>query len=255
MRKVKEVLRAWFRPFRRPVDIEKSWVQTPARFKNMVKFLSWFDHTSSIQETRDRARSDWINRITAFAYYPRVPKGTCLEIGFGGGRLLVEAGKDFRQVLGVDIHTAFDKTREYLSLQGCHNATLLQRDELDTLEDSSVDFIFSFIVFQHFPSDAEVDFYLGQIQRLLSPTGCAHIFFRRNDASGIRTVDPKDFRKRHSSLFVEPALFRERVSRRFAILEYQDRMKKHAEQPDSPANESGQARVVFAHQGGPASQA
>ncbi len=249
MKKMKEILRSLFRPFRRPVDIEKSWVETPAKFEDMVKFLSWFDRTSSIQETTDRARSDWTNLITAFPYYPRVPKRTCLEIGFGGGRLLVEAGKDFQQAVGVDIHDSFDKARQYLGLQGCHNATLLHRDELDTLKDSSIDFIFSFIVFQHFKSDCEADFYLAQIKRLMSPEGCTHIFFRRNDSPGVKVVDPKDFRPRHSSLFIEPALFRERIGRDFTILEHQDRMKKHVDLPDSPTNESGQARVVFAHEG------
>lgn len=247
MKKMKAALRSLFRPLRRPLAIEKSWVETPATIEDMVKFLSWFDRTSSIEETRDRARSDWKNVITAFEYYPQVPRGDCLEIGFGGGRLLVEAGKDFRRALGVDIHTAFDKTRRYLSLQGCGNAVLLHRNELDKLDDSSIDFVFSFIVFQHFESESEVDFYLGQIKRLMRPQGCAHIFYRKNDSPGVKVVDPKDFRKRHSSLFVEPALFRDRVSRDFTILEYQDRMKKRVDQPESPANEAGQARVVFVH--------
>jgi ubiquinone/menaquinone biosynthesis C-methylase UbiE len=247
---VKKLLRRLFRPFRRPVDIEQSWIDNPAKFNDMVKFLSWFDRTSSIRETEERARSDWKNLITAFDYYARVPRRRCLEIGFGGGRLLVEASKDFEQAVGVDIHAAFDKTREYINMHGCENVVLLHKDELKTLEDSSVDFVFSFIVFQHFESECEVDFYLGQIKRLMSTVGCAHIFFRRNDSPGVKTVDPKDFRKRHSSLFFEPALFRERVGRDFAILEYQDRIKKRVELPDSPKNVAGQARVVLTHKSG-----
>ena len=242
---MKQALRALLRPFRKGVDIEQSWVETPGKFDDMVKFLSWFDKTSSIQETMDRARSDWKGLITAFAYYRQLSRRRCLEIGFGGGRLLVESSKDFEWAFGVDIHNAFDKAREYIGMTGRTNVTLLQNSELDTLENASVDFVFSFIVFQHFPSESEVDFYLGQIKRLLSPTGCAHIFFRKNESSGIKAVDPKDFRKRHSSLFYEPALFRGRVSQDFKILEHQDRMKKHIDQPESPENVSGQARVVF----------
>ncbi|MBM4025694.1 MAG: class I SAM-dependent methyltransferase [Planctomycetes bacterium] len=245
---MKKMLRLLLRPFRKPVDIEKSWIETPATLNDMVKFLSWFDRTSSIQETRDRARSDWQNLITAFAYYPQMPKGNCLEIGFGAGRLLVEASKDFQRAIGVDIHGAFDKTRAYIGLNGADNVVLLHRDDLNSLSDSSIDFLFSFIVFQHFESESEVDFYLSQIKRLMTPDGCAHIFFRKNDSPGVKVVPPKDFRKRHSSLFVEPALFRDRVGRDFTILEYQDRMKKHIDKPESSTNESGQARVVFVHQ-------
>ncbi|MBN1361477.1 MAG: class I SAM-dependent methyltransferase [Sedimentisphaerales bacterium] len=244
---MKRMLRALWRPFRKGLDVERSWMESPAKFRDMVKFLSWFDKTSSIQETMDRAESDWGKLITAFDDYRQVPRRRCLEIGFGGGRLLVESSKDFEHALGVDIHNAFDKTREYIALAGRTNVTLLHKDELDTLEDASIDFIFSFIVFQHFHAHSEVDFYLGQIKRLMSPAGCAHIFFRRNETSGIKVVDPKDFRQRHSSLFIEPALFRERVRRDFRVLEYQDEMKKHLDQPESPQNVSGQARVVFVH--------
>jgi SAM-dependent methyltransferase len=244
---MKKLLRRIFRPFRRPVDIEKSWIETPAKYNDMVKFLSWFDRTSSVQETIDRSRSDWKNLITAFEYYSCMPKRSCLEIGFGGGRLLVEASRDFEQAMGIDIHNAYDKSREYIALHGCNNVVLLHKNELNQVKDSSIDFIFSFIVFQHFESESEVDFYLGQIARLMSPEGCAHIFFRRNDSPGVRVVDPKDFKKRRSSLFVEPVLFRERVSLDFTILEHQDYIKKQVEGSENHEKVGGQARVVFVH--------
>ncbi len=237
------ILRSYLR---KPIDIKRSWVETPGRLGNMTKFLGWFDATASIDATRARAASDWARRITAFERYPAIPKRNCLEIGFGAGRLLVEASKEFQQAIGVDIHAAFDKTRDYIRLHQRTNITLLHRDELAAVSDASIDFIFSFIVFQHFDAYEEVDFYLGHIRRLLSPKGCAHIFFAKNTTPGIRVIDPRAFKERKCSLFLEPAFFREKLSKQFTVVEFQDFMKKHLDQPLSAANESEQARVVLA---------
>ena len=242
---IKQALHSIFTRFLKPVEIKRSWVETPSEFNDLTTFLNWFDRTESVQETQKRAQSDWTHKITAFAQYAQLPKERCLEIGFGGGRLLIEAGKDFQEVIGIDIHTAFDKTREYINLHHRTNITLLHRDDMASLKDSSIDFIYSFIVFQHFDTYEEVDFYLHHIQRLLSPMGCAHIFFAKNKAPGIRTTDPREFKKRKCSLFIDPSLFRNRVSQQFSIIDFQDSMKKHIDQPHSEKNESEQARVVF----------
>jgi SAM-dependent methyltransferase len=233
-----------FKYFRKPVEIKRSWIETPNAFSNLTDFLCWFDRTESVQETEKRSRSDWTHKITAFPQYPKLVKDTCLEIGFGGGRLLVEASKDFKQAIGVDIHTAFDKTRDYLRLNQRDNITLLHKDQLATLPDSSIDFIFSFIVFQHFDSYAEVEFYLAQIKRLLKPHGAAHLFFAKHSQPGVTLIDPREFKKRKCSLFIAPAWFRHELSREFTIVDTQDTMKKHIDQPASSKNESEQARVV-----------
>ncbi len=230
---------------RKPIAIKRSWIDTPNEFHDLTKFLSWFDRTESLQETQQRSQSDWAHKITAFPQYPRLSKVTCLEIGFGGGRLLVEASKDFKHAIGIDIHAAFDKTRAYIALHHRDNITLLHKDQMATLPDSSIDFIFSFIVFQHFDSYAEVDFYLKQIKRLLKPHGHAHLFFAKHSQPGVALIDPREFKKRKCSLFIEPAWFRNELSREFTIVNFQDAMKKHINQPASSKNESEQARVVF----------
>jgi ubiquinone/menaquinone biosynthesis C-methylase UbiE len=242
---IKNSLRAILRRFRRPVEIKRSWIETPDKLGDLTQFLSWFDKTSSVEETVERARSDWQYKITAFDRYAALPRARCLEIGFGGGRLLVEASNDFTDAIGVDIHTAFNKTRDYLALHHRTNIRLLHRDELNTIEDASVDFIYSFIVFQHFDTYEEVDFYLDHIRRILTPTGCAQIFFAKSETQGVRVIDPLEFKKRKCSLFINPALFRERIAQTFAVLDFQDTMKKHVDRPESKENESEQARVVF----------
>ncbi|MEW6324603.1 MAG: class I SAM-dependent methyltransferase [Nitrospirota bacterium] len=231
--------------FGRPIDIKRSWIDTPGEFADLTKFLSWFDTTRSIEETQRRAASDWTRKITAFPQYRDMPKQRCLEIGFGGGRLLVEASKDFTEAIGVDIHQAFNQTRRYLQLCNRTNITLLHRNDLPTVPDNSIDFVFSFIVFQHFDDFSEVDFYLQQIRRLLCPDGYAQIFYAKNAEAGIKTVDPREFTKRKCSLFVEPALFREAISRQFRIVEFYDVMKKHLDRPPSTDNLSEQASVLF----------
>ena len=232
--------------FRKPLPVRESWAGEPARMETMVEFLNWFDVTTSVEATVAKARSDWRSRITAFDGYTELKKQRSLEIGFGGGRLVAQAAKDFAEAVGVDIHEAFARTREFLALQDVQNARLIHRDELSTLPHESCDFIYSFIVFQHFDTLEEVDFYLDQCARLLAPGGRCHIFFGRSD-DGVRVVDAREFTKRACSLFIEPPLFRERAAR-FGLksLEHEDRMRRDITRPEGPDNVSVQARVLLA---------
>lgn len=217
----------------------------------MVEFLNWFDATTSVGATVAKAESDWRARITAFEGYDKLARRRSLEIGFGGGRLVAQAAGDFEEATGADIHEAFDRTREFLASQGVKNARLFHRDELGALADGSCDFIYSFIVFQHFDTLEEVDFYLHHCARLLSKDGFCHIFFGRGD-SGIRVVDARDFTKRACSLFIEPALFRERASRLgLKVIGHEDSMRRDVTRPDGSGNVSVQARVLMARGGGP----
>lgn len=214
--------------------------------RTMVEFLNWFDSTTSVESTIAKAQSDWRERITAFAGYDSLAKGRSLEIGFGGGRLVAQAAGDFAEAVGADIHAAFARTREFLASQNVANARLIQRDELPTLPDGACDFIYSFIVFQHFDTLDEVDYYLAHCARLLAPEGRCHIFFGRGDA-GVRVVEARDFTKRACSLFIEPPLFRERVTRHgLKIVEHEDSLRRDIKRPEGAGNLSVQARVLLA---------
>jgi len=231
--------------FYRPIDIKKTWIDEPSQHPEMVSFLDWFDATSSIEETKEKSAADWEKLIVNFPGYAQLAKNDCLEIGFGGGRLLVPASRDFKKVYGIDIHNSLKKTVEYLELNGVNNCELLHKDELKKIGDNSFDFIFSFIVFQHFDSSEEVNFYLSEIKRLLRPGGFCHIFYAKTQEEEIVEVDPKLFEKRRCSLFLKPEYFRNLVEKDFKITSFSDMLPKYSDKPLSKNNEGAQASILF----------
>jgi len=226
--------------------IISSWEQEPTKFKSMIEFLNWFDSTKSIEDTIRQAESDWGDRIIHFSEFNNIKKDACLEIGFGAGRLLSQASRIFKNVYGVDIHNSFDKSKEFLSLSNVSNYSLLHKDELSSVKSNSIDFVFSFIVFQHFHSFNEIELYLNEIKRILDKNGVCHIFYGKNIKQDLKITEENKFNKRECSLFLSPKYFREYIcSNGFEIIEYEDVMKKKIQEKYSKSNESGQARVLF----------
>jgi ubiquinone/menaquinone biosynthesis C-methylase UbiE len=232
--------------FPRPIDIKKSWVEEPSRHSTLAAFLNWFDKTSSVEDTKQKAASDWKNLIVNFSEYPGLNKNNCLEIGFGGGRLLVPASRDFAKIYGVDIHNSFNKTSEYLALNKVSNYQLLNREKLKDLPDHSINFIFTYIVFQHFDSFAEVNYYLEEIKRLLAPGGYCHIFYAKSDKEEIKEVNPRVFEKRRRSLFINPEFFWKHLSDKgFNIVSYADILPDDPERPRIKYDKKSQAKILF----------
>lgn len=228
--------------FGKSLDVKESWEKTPGKFDDLVEFLDWFDSTTSIEDTLKRSEADWKYRFKAMPYFKNLQKGAALEIGFGGGRLLLQSSKDFKKVYGVDIHQSFAMTKKFLESQGTHNYQLVHRNELDQLPGESIDLVYSFIVFQHFDSLEEVNYYLNQIRRLLKSDGVAHIYFGKYQGQGVKVTDSKEFSLRDCSLFIEPAKMRELVSDRFEVTDYQDTLVRD---PIGQTGESAQSYVVL----------
>lgn len=227
----------------RVVPISQTWAQRPAEMDGMVSFLNWFDSTNSVEETVEAAHRDWNFRFRKQKYFPTSCKRRIsLEIGFGGGRLMLAASKDFDEVYGVDIHNDFARTSAFLTSQGCEGFKLFHRDNIVEIESGSVDYVYSFIVFQHFDKVDEVNFYLEQIERLLSVEGVAHIYFGKTDAETIDVVDAKSFTLRDCSLFLNPETMKHLVETQFTMLDFETTLEKKS---GSLAGESGQARIVF----------
>lgn len=222
--------------------IRGSWEETPAKFDDMVEFLNWFDATGSIESAVRKGSNDWIHRFASFPYFTGLNKGRAMEIGFGGGRLMCHACRDFDEVVGVDVHQAFSRSRTFLESQGCNNFKLFHRSEIGAIADSSVDLVYSFIVFQHFDRMEEVDFYFDHIDRVLAKNGIAHIYFGKNKDDGVGLTSESHFRLRDCSLFVAPPLMRERVAERFVILGFEDTLPRD---PVAKTGESAQAMVIF----------
>ncbi|NGX27548.1 MAG: hypothetical protein K940chlam6_01486 [Chlamydiae bacterium] len=105
---------------------------------------------------------------------------TALEIGHGGGRLLAAASRFFGEALGVDIHDHNHLVTDILHSQGIKNFGLLQgqRSTLD-IPDASVDFVYSFIVFQHVEHWSIMVEYFNEISRVLRPSGVGVIYVGR----------------------------------------------------------------------------
>jgi len=95
-----------------------------------------------------------------------------LEIGCGAGRMTRALAGIFGEVHGVDVSGEMvSQGRELLA--DIPNAHLHRNSgaDLQVLGDLRFDFAFSFIVFQHIPSQAIIENYIREVQRVLRPGG------------------------------------------------------------------------------------
>lgn len=146
------------------------------------QFFTWFD-------AAENAKASFIKGAWDFSYHVATPSSryvnspqdkVALEIGVGGGRLIASASRYFDRVIGVDIHESLDLTQKKLEQMGCKNVELLKCDGVTIpVPSNSVDFVYSFIVFNHLEKVPIVDGYLNEIQRILKPGGTAVVYFGR----------------------------------------------------------------------------
>jgi len=113
-----------------------------------------------------------------------------LDIGCGTGRMTRALAKHFAHVTGIDIsNKMLTKAKE--DSKGIENISFLltSGESMEQLEDESIDFCFSFIVFQHIPDKRVIhDYfqedkrvihdYFQEILRVLVPGGWAKIQVR-----------------------------------------------------------------------------
>lgn len=101
-----------------------------------------------------------------------------LEIGCGIGRITEFFSDNFKEVVGVDIsEEMISQARKRLSAK--KNVSFVATDGLTyPLPDTSVDLVFSFIVFQHMPDVATVESNIREICRVLKSRGIAKIQLR-----------------------------------------------------------------------------
>ena len=99
------------------------------------------------------------------------PAAAVLEIGCGIGRLLRPFATQARVVWGVDIApTMIEQGRFHLA--GAPNVNLhVTTGRLEMIASGSLDFAYSFIVFQHIPSNAAISTYLAEAARTLKRGG------------------------------------------------------------------------------------
>ncbi len=153
-------------------------------------FLSFFNKTKEDNfEEGKKDFADYIMDIESYAqsnisvkdYLGDTSEKSCLEIGFGGGRLLNSACEKFKNCVGVDIHQYFDRVDKILKDQGKSNFQLIESEEIKNVENESIDLAFSFIVFQHVDNLEIVRRYLLETNRLLKKSGLCVFYFGMNN--------------------------------------------------------------------------
>jgi SAM-dependent methyltransferase len=169
----------------------------------------------NLEQTIQTMRADWNQRATLDAYYyvafarreqsegdfqesaadvvadlefelhrlRGVPAqgGPCraLDIGCGPGRLMIPLSRHFDEIHGVDIsEEMIRRARERLS--ACPNARVFVNNgyDLALFENDYFAFVYSYVVFQHIPSQEVIRSYLREIQRVLTPGGIARFQLR-----------------------------------------------------------------------------
>ena len=101
---------------------------------------------------------------------------TCLEIGCGIGRLMEPLAHRCRRVIGVDLSAQMvEHARDYL--RDLDNIELHLNDgcSLPMVPDTSVDWVYSHLTFQHITLLEVVEAYLDEIARVLKPGGYCRI--------------------------------------------------------------------------------
>ena len=99
-----------------------------------------------------------------------------LEIGCGPGRLMRPMSRHFVEIHGIDVSDEMVE-RAKSNLQNTPNAFVHVGDgsRLSQFADASIDFVYSYAVFQHIPSRAVVLEYLDEVHRVLKPGGFARL--------------------------------------------------------------------------------
>jgi len=99
-----------------------------------------------------------------------------LEIGCGPGRLMRPMSRHFAEIHGVDVSDEMVALAQE-KLRDVPNAFphLGDGSRLSMFQDESIDFVYSYAVFQHIPSRDVVLEYLREIQRVLKPGGWARL--------------------------------------------------------------------------------
>lgn len=163
------------------MDAHDKFVKTPSLLRDDdFKYQTWFDKSSTKEAFESKAYIDFMHNIfmhDSYKYVGDPSKATVLEIGVGGGRLAIPASYVFGNVVGIDVHSALDVTRQHIANQGRTNVQICHFDETSNIEDKSIDFAYSFITFQHFTNWNVSVSYLELLQRVLKPGAFANLYF------------------------------------------------------------------------------
>lgn len=145
-------------------------------------FFSWFNDTASIEQSFIRGSWDFafyfVNKEVC-KYLKKPENKCCLEIGYGSGRLLNASRNLFKHSYGVDVHLFQEKVGKFLIDERKYNDFSLYciDDKKFPFQNNSIDYVYSFIVIQHFYSKTIFEDYLKELQRVVAQKGLINLFF------------------------------------------------------------------------------
>ena len=174
------------------LDIKSSWTkQADDRLSDTNKFDAWFDNASSEKETVANGTIDFYHRIFTSDLYEYIGdprQKTCLEVGFGAGRLLDAALNVFSYGYGIDVlsEKAINVVGSRLSKKHENSFSLVNSSNIDQITSNSVNFVYSFIVFQHFDGIDEVKKYFDLFKRVMKQGAVGKIFYMSGSETSLR---------------------------------------------------------------------
>jgi SAM-dependent methyltransferase len=120
-------------------------------------------------------------RVLADPVLGGVARGRALDLGCGMGRVTRALAQRFEEVVAVDVSEEMVRRAEqFHPAAEFPNVSFLATDGIHLpLADESVDFVFSYEVFQHLPSRDVMRLNLLEVARVLRPDGLALIHVHR----------------------------------------------------------------------------
>ena len=169
------------------LDVEhaRRYVEAVAAAENASdeQFFFWFDKASNLDEYFEggvRTLEGEILTGTVLAALSSTESASALEIGHGGGRILMAACSRFQHVTGIDVHSSNDPVKRKLAASGVENYTLFTTDGSSIPDQvDGLDFVYSYIVLMHLPRIATFRSYIAETRRVLRPGGVAQLFYGR----------------------------------------------------------------------------
>lgn len=147
-------------------DMERDWDARARRNAPLYVAVDDADSPESFEESGRRHLQEWVLKGIDLP-----PDAIAVEIGCGLGRLLAPLSPLVREAHGVDIsQEMLTRAREVMAAYP--NVHLHHTDgSLSMFTDASVDFVFSYRVFLHFPEKSAVLRYFREAARVLKPGG------------------------------------------------------------------------------------
>lgn len=214
------------------VDVEKTcWFKSPENYlDDDLKYQNWFDTCESVKSAFSRGHIDFYSKILSPDIYQLLgdPRDkTSLEIGFGGGRLINAASHVFKRSVGIDVlsKSCIEKTRSFMDNE---NVSLLNYKDMEEILDNSIDFAYSFIVFQHFTKIDYFHMYVDMFSRKMKKGAVGVIYTTINDKNNKDYFVDAEFEERECSLFYNPRFVKSTLEEKeFKVIE----MRKTTKSP------------------------